>query len=269
MSKLKTTWLIFRKGVEKYLIKNFNIYVPSSAGDSKILGFHTKISIITIFPLLSRLLKILNIKNEIINANYFCKQRKKLKQSKILKKYFNKYGSDKSSIHNYHLIYGSLFKKNNKVKKILEIGLGTDDEKIISNMGRYGKPGASVRAFRDFFKSAQIYGADIDKKILFKEDRINTFYVDQSNINSLETLFRKTGKNFDLIIDDGLHAPYANINVIITSLNCINKNGWIIIEDIPIKAKPIWEVINFLISFKYNCKLIKTKSTYVFLINKK
>ena len=57
-----------------------------------------------------------------------------------------------NSIHNYHLIYGSLFKKNNKVKKILEIGLGTDDEKIISNMGRYGKPGASVRAFRDFLK---------------------------------------------------------------------------------------------------------------------
>ena len=118
MNKLKTTWLILRKGVEKYLVKNFSIYVPSSAGDSKILGFHTKISIITIFPLLSRLLKILNIKNGIINANYFCKQRKKLKQSKILKKYFNKYGSDKSSIHNYHLIYGSLFKKNNKVKKI-------------------------------------------------------------------------------------------------------------------------------------------------------
>ena len=111
-----------------------------------------------------------------------------------MKKYFNKYGSDKSSTHNYHLIYGSLFKKNNKVKKILEIGLGTDDEKIISNMGRYGKPGASVRAFRDFFKSAQIYGADIDKKILFKEDRINTFYVDQSNIKSLETLFKRLKK---------------------------------------------------------------------------
>ena len=55
MSKLKTTWLILRKGVEKIPCKNFNIYVPSSAGDSKILGFHTKISIITIFPLLSRL----------------------------------------------------------------------------------------------------------------------------------------------------------------------------------------------------------------------
>ena len=35
-----------------------------------------------------------------------------------------KYDSDKSKIHNYHLIYGSLFKKRNKIKKVLEIGLG-------------------------------------------------------------------------------------------------------------------------------------------------
>ena len=76
MSKLKTTWLILRKGVEKYLVKIL-IYMCLLRQEIKILGFHTKISIITIFPLLSRLLKILNIKNEIINANYFCKQRKK------------------------------------------------------------------------------------------------------------------------------------------------------------------------------------------------
>ena len=35
MNKLKTTWLILRKGVEKYLVKNFSIYVPSSAGIQK------------------------------------------------------------------------------------------------------------------------------------------------------------------------------------------------------------------------------------------
>ena len=269
MSKLKVTWLILRKGVEKYLVKNFSMFVPSSAGDSKILGFHTKISIITIFPLLSKLLNILDLKIKIIKADKFCTQTKKLKQSKILKKNFNKYGSDKSTIHNYHLIYASLFRETNKVKKILEIGLGTNDEKMVSNMGRYGKPGASVRAFRDFYKLAKVYGADIDKKILFTENRINTLYVDQSNINSLKNMYRRLGKNFDLIIDDGLHAPYTNINVIITSLNYLKKNGWIVIEDIPIRAKAIWEVINFLINYKHDCKLIKAKSSYVFLINKR
>tara|TARA_B110000003_G_C16345170_1_gene416444 strand:- start:39 stop:506 length:468 start_codon:yes stop_codon:yes gene_type:complete len=151
MSRLKIIWLILRNGIEKYFVKNFHIFVPSSAGDSKILGFHTKISIITIFPLLSKLIKILNLKINIISAKSFCKQRKKFKDSKILKNYFNKYGSDKSTIHNYHFIYGSLFENNKKIKKILEIGLGTDDENLISNMGRFGKPGASVKAFRDFF----------------------------------------------------------------------------------------------------------------------
>ena len=52
-------------------------------------------------------------------------------------------------------------------------------------MGKYGKPGASVKAFRDFFSNANIYGADIDKEILFKEHKISTFYVDQTNINTL------------------------------------------------------------------------------------
>tara|TARA_X000000950_G_scaffold228617_1_gene276187 strand:- start:1945 stop:2751 length:807 start_codon:yes stop_codon:yes gene_type:complete len=268
MNKLKIVWLILRRGIEKYFVKNFNMFVPSSAGDTKTLGHHTIISIKTIFPLLSKLLKTLNFKIKVIKANEFCIQRKKLEQSKILKKKFNKYGSDKSRIHNYHLIYASLFRENNKVKKILEIGLGTNDEKKISNMGRYGKPGASVRAFRDFYQCAKIYGADIDKKILFKENRISTFYVDQSNINSLKNMFRRIGKNFDLIIDDGLHVPYTNLNVIITSLKYLNKNGWIVIEDIPMIAKPIWEVINFLLRYKHDCKLIKAKSSYVFLINK-
>ena len=136
-------------------------------------------------------------------------------------------------------------------------------------MGRYGKPGASVKAFRDYFKKAKIYGADIDKNILFNDKRIKTFYTDQSSINSLKNLYKKVGKNFDLIIDDGLHAPYANINVIIASLFFLKKGGWIVIEDIPFKAKPIWEVINLIIGLKHNCMMIEAKSSYLFLINKK
>ena len=109
-------WLILKNGVEKFVIKNFSIFVPSSAGDFKLLGFHTKISIITIFPLLSKLLQILDIKTKIVKSNLFCKTKKKFKDSIMLKKYFDKYGSDKSSVHNYHLIYGSLFKNKDRKK---------------------------------------------------------------------------------------------------------------------------------------------------------
>ena len=39
-------------------------------------------------------------------------------------------------------------------------------------MGSEGVPLASLRAWRDYFKNANIYGADIDKGILKDEERI-------------------------------------------------------------------------------------------------
>ena len=137
-----------------------------------------------------------------INLHSFSKKNKKSNNLKIL---FNKYGSDKSRDHDYHLIYCNLFKNLNSVKKILEIGIGTNNENFPSNMGIKGTPGASLRAFRDFFKKARIFGADIDKNILFQENRIKTFHVDQSDSNSIKNLYKKVGNNFDLIIDDGSH----------------------------------------------------------------
>ena len=262
-------WQVLRNGIEKYLVKNFKIFVPSSAGNYRILGAHTFVSINIIFPLISKLLKTLKLAPNICKVQKFYNKKKNFDNVERIKNYFNKYQSDKSTTHNYHLVYGSLFKNKKKIKKILEIGLGTNNEKLISNMGKFGKPGASTKAFRDFFENAKVYGADIDKKILFKDHRIKTYYVDQTNIKSLEKLFNKVGKNFDIIIDDGLHAPYANISVIITALNKLKKNGWLVIEDIPKIAKPIWETICCLINLKHYSVLIETKNTYLFLINKK
>lgn len=261
---LSIKWLIFKSGVEKFVIKNFPIFVPSSAGNYKILGFHTIIGINSLFFLIAKVIKNLKINLKIININKF----ENNKNAKRLKYLFNKYGSDKSKVHNYHLIYGSLFKKIKDVKKILEIGLGTNNDNIISNMGTKGYPGASIRAFRDFFNKAIIYGADIDKKILFKEDRIKTFFADQTNLTDLKNIFKKTKGNYDLIIDDGLHAPYANVSVIIVSLKYLKKNGYLVIEDIPFKAKPIWQVISNILNKKYNTFLVKTKQSYVFIIKK-
>ena len=265
---LSIKWLVIKNSIEKFLIKNFEIYVPSSAGNFKEIGFHTQVGINKIFPILSELIATLKNKTVIESAEKFSKKIGLKKNTKLIKNYFIKYNSDKSTVHNYHLVYGSLFKKRNNIKKILEIGLGTDNEKLISNMGRLGKPGASVKAFRDFFPKAKIYGADIDREILFKDKRISTYYVDQTNLKSLKNLYKKIGSNFDLIIDDGLHASYANINVIISSLNFLKKNGFLIIEDIPIKTVPIWEVVINILDKKYESKLVKTKKSLVFIIKK-
>ena len=269
--RLSNTWLIIKFGVEKYLTKNFKMFVPSSAGSSILLGKHTAISINLIFPLLEKLMQVMSIKTNIYSAVSFCKKNKTIEESIKLKKLFDFYGSDKSTMHNYHLVYASLFqKKKDSIQKVLEIGLGTNNTNILSNMGPKGKPGASVRAFRDYFTKAKIFGADIDSEILFSEKRIKTYKVDQCSIDSMEKLFKKKiGKNFDLIIDDGLHAPYTNINFILACLNKVKKDGWLIIEDIPFKTKPIWSIISLILSKNEKCFLVKTKNCYVFCINKK
>ena len=119
------------------------------------------------------------------------------------------------------------------MKLVFECGLGTNNPDFQSNMTVDGMPGASLRVWRDYFKNAQIYGADIDKDILFQEDRIKTYYVDQLNTPSIETMWKKIGiHNFDIIIDDGLHTTDANINLFINSFNKLKKNGIYIIEDV-------------------------------------
>ena len=82
----------------------------------------------------------------------------------------NFYGSDKggkNNHHNYSKYYSQIFyNKKNKIKNFLEIGLGTNNTELASNMGENGKPLASLRAWRDYFPNAQIYGGDIDRDIL-------------------------------------------------------------------------------------------------------
>ena len=84
-----------------------------------------------------------------------------------LKNLFNQYGSDKAkSLLVY--IYFEIF-SNFKINSLFEIGLGTNNIKVRSNMGLDGKPGASLRAFRDYL-GIKTYGADVDEKILFEDN---------------------------------------------------------------------------------------------------
>jgi hypothetical protein len=88
---------------------------------------------------------------------------------------FLKYGSDKSTWHNYSQMYGFLFKDmKDSASDVFEVGLGTHNTDVPSNMGKNGKPGASLYGWRDFFSKANIYGADVDKRVLFSADRIKT-----------------------------------------------------------------------------------------------
>ena len=180
--------------------------------------------------------------------------------------------SDKSTSHDYHILYSFIFNKlgENSKLNVLEIGLGTNNPQLVSTMGQNGRPGASLYAFREYLPNAHIYGCDIDKDILFESERIKTCYVDQMESTTFDKLSENFGNiKFDLIIDDGLHSIGANLNTLLYALNNLNENGWIAIEDIHIKEN--WKSVDFILSStkKFKTYMINTKSgAHLYLINK-
>jgi hypothetical protein len=169
----------------------------------------------------------------------------KTKNSQKLGSLFEFHGSDKSS-HGYERIYTEILDSLPPEMNIelLEIGIGTNSPGLVSTMGKNAKPGASLRAFVEFDSRINVIGADIDRKILFSSDRINCFYIDQKNLESYYELskFSRISK-FDLIIDDGLHSTFANMNSLIFAQTHLTCGGILIIEDIPDRAIPLWNLV--------------------------
>jgi hypothetical protein len=147
----------------------------------------------------------------------------------------SKYGSDKGRAHNYTTVYSALFKGCcDQRLRIFELGLGSNNPSVPSNMGLFGLPGASLRGWRELFPNAVVYGADIDRGILFQEDRIKTFYCDQLDRSSIRELWSHPDLQggVDIIIEDGLHTFEANISFLEGSLDHLRPGGLYITEDI-------------------------------------
>ena len=187
--------------------------------------------------------------------SYITNSNSNLKLTELM----NYYGSDKggkNNHHNYADFYSEIFfHRRNEIKSFLEIGLGTNNVNLPSNMGIDGVPLASLRAWRDYFKNAQIYGADIDKSILKNEERIKTFFVDQTNPESIKKLFNSIGElKFDIILEDGLHEYNANICFFENSIDYLKNNGIYIIEDIFYKDKK--KFLNYFKNKNYNFSIV-------------
>jgi hypothetical protein len=149
--------------------------------------------------------------------------------------------SDKGNInittswHNYTTLYYSLFKNiTDKQLRVFELGIGTNNTSLVSNMGINGRPGASLYGWSEFFPNAKVFGADIDRDILFNTDRIKTFYCDQTKPEVIQKMWTEPElqDTFDIIIDDGLHLHEANFTFFENSIHKLNSKGYYIIEDI-------------------------------------
>ena len=131
-----------------------------------------------------------------------------------------RYGTDKVTKHNYGAVYYGLFINKNKrrrVKKVLEIGSGE---------------GLGLRTFRDFFTNAMIYGAEIEEGRIFSEEKIQVIKCDQSSFKDLLNLIDTTGRDLDLVIDDGSHVPEHQLYTCLQLLPLLPKVSIYIIEDV-------------------------------------
>ena len=198
--------------------------------------------------------KFLNKQDQVL-LNYTTNSSVNSKLTELMN-YYGSVKGGKNNHHNYSDYYSEIFfNKRKDVKNFLEIGLGTNNVNLASNMGKDGVPLASLKAWRDYFENANIYGADIDKEILKNDHRIKTFFVDQTNPATISLMFKNIGvSKFDVILEDGLHEYNANICFFENSISFLSDDGIYIIEDVYFKDKI--KFINYFKNSEYNYSII-------------
>jgi len=182
------------------------------------------------------------------------------------------FGSDKNT-HGYTQVYQPILDSllNKKIGScfITEIGLGTNNIDTPSNMGLAGRPGASLYGFTHFDSRIQSVGGDVDRRVLFQAERIQTKWVDQLNRESIAK-FVMSIPNSDLLIDDGLHTYEANLNTLLEAKSSILEGGWIVIEDVnkSLESIRIWSLVEKLLSHEFKSSLVEMDLGYLYVLQK-
>lgn len=248
---------------------SFPMFRPNSAGDECAKDALTVQAIQQTIPFLQILSSQLGARRlKVVDITQFPETEADRSATETIAALFNKENSDKSNYHNYQYFYGPILRDRDHVGGVLEIGLGTSNTDVVSNMGAQGSPGASLRAFRDFLGRAQIYGADVDRRILFEDDRIKTYFVDQTDLASFAVLDSVIPIDLDLIIDDGLHSPNANIATLSFGLSKVKVGGWVAIEDIDIATLPLWQIVAALLPAAYQTVFLVADRGNIFAVNR-
>jgi SAM-dependent methyltransferase len=130
---------------------------------------------------------------------------------------FTKHPSDKLSSHSYVPLYEELFLPyQESAEAILELGIMN---------------GASLRAWRDFFTYAHVYGIDNDPARLITENRITSIRCDTVERDHILEI-RNALPDFDIIIDDASHVITEQIWAVAVFWPKLKPGGLFIVEDI-------------------------------------
>jgi hypothetical protein len=251
--------------------RELGVVAPSSAASYRQTKSLTLAGARSILPALVDLQNEVGAPGECfeLTAEDFCTRADAVDTAMRLREKFDSFGSDKGRGHGYHYVYGRILKDVRSPGRLLEIGIGTNNTDVVSNMGADGVPGASLRAFRQFLGTFEIYGADIDRRILFDEPGIKTFFCDQTDWTSLVKLREALPRDFDVVIDDGLHAPHANVTTLRFGLGIVGPSGWLVIEDITRDHLPVWRLVaSMLPRQSFRSYIIRAQDKYLFVAQK-
>lgn len=128
-----------------------------------------------------------------------------------------KYPSDKLSAHSYCPIYEELFAPyRQSATAILEIGI---------------EHGQSLRAWREYFMFAHIYGMDNEASKIFRDNRITCVHCDTTERDRILAI-RHSLPDFDIIIDDASHVVTEQIWSVAVFWPKLKPGGIMVIEDI-------------------------------------
>ena len=247
------------------IVAAFPAFSPYSAGSYEEKSRLTINTINQVFPALRALVQAQGLLPAIVtDIGAIASSSEDRQSAERLKLHLDRHGSDKATFHDYHYLYGHILKHSDAITGICEIGLGTNNPDVVSNMGEAGQPGASLRAFRDHCQNASIYGADVDRRILFEDDRIRTYFVDQTNPTSLDSLGESVPGGLDLVIDDGLHSPDANLHTLRFGLTKVKVGGWVVVEDVSPYAAPLWECVSAILAETFESYIFNAKGGVVF-----
>jgi len=121
--------------------------------------------------------------------------------------------------HNYHKYYENyLSELRSKNMEVLEIG---------------SFKGNAVAAFFFYLKKSKIYSADIFPDLyLYKSNRIENFFIDNSKKEDLEALVNEGNRKYDLIIEDAGHYLKDQIITLFILFKSLKKGGLYVVEDL-------------------------------------
>jgi hypothetical protein len=156
---------------------------------------------------------------------------------KDLDELLNAHASDKQSQNGYAPIYHAMFKHlRNLPVTLLEIGIGTVIQGACSSM--YGhdlpgyRPGASLRAWRDYFPNGLVHGIDVQlDTMILDEPRITTAICDSTDARAVAAYLQQAPP-FDIVIDDGVHLAPLQLETLRHFYPGLKPNGLYVIEDV-------------------------------------